>query len=351
MITLHDVARHAKVSVSAVSAAVRGSDGRQGTRLSPKTRQRILEVAQELGYRPNVMARGLAGGRTNMVGLLWSLGGLHNSVMISRLGMMLQDKHYAWTIADHRHEQRLAHAALVDFARRGVDAVVVNDAFPAMLREPRVRQLLESIGSVVMVSADELNVAGDLLVVDRLTAVRQIVDHFVASGRRRPAMLAPLEGNRSKWECFDSRLREHGLEPIEAAAIDMGRHSSMDYRPLTHQTLDGYFGKRIPFDALWCTTDQTATAAISWLNARGLRVPDDVAVVGFNNDPLAPYVAPPLASVDRCADATFDWIEKRLFQCLAKPNSAPVHQRLGMEFIWRESAGGPPPGRGNVAGD
>jgi LacI family transcriptional regulator len=303
---------------------------------------RIEQIARELGYRPNMLARGLAGGKTNSIGLLWSLAGPQRNELVNTIGSKLISRGYSWSIADHWGEKRKAQAGLTEFARRRVDAVVFNDAFPAV-EDPAVLNMLKSIGPVVMTSPHDLSVPCDLVVVDRLAAVRAIADHFAASGRTRPAMLGPLYANRVKWVCFTDRLRDHNIDPVPNSGINLPGHPRGEVCNVTIAQLEKEFGDQFPFDAVWCTTDQSAAALNWWLQQRGMRVPDDVAVVGFNNDMLAGFQLPALASVDRREHEVADWIEQTLFARLESPDQPPIRGRIEMQFVWRESAGGSAP--------
>jgi LacI family transcriptional regulator len=92
-------------------------------------------------------------------------------------------------------------------------------------------------------------------------------------------------------------------------------------------------------DALLCSCDEAAITAISWLTARGIHVPDDVAVVGFNNSSIDEHQAVPLASVDRREDEMIDAALQMLYSRLKEP-ALPVRRvELPMQFVWRRSAG------------
>ena len=96
---------------------------------------------------------------------------------------------------------------------------------------------------------------------------------------------------------------------------------------------------RNPFDALICSTDEGAAAVINYLYDMGCKVPDDVAVSGFNNIDITSYFKPPLASVDRRNQDVAECVTKMLLNRIANKDLPQQHEVIKMKFIHRESAG------------
>jgi DNA-binding LacI/PurR family transcriptional regulator len=106
------------------------------------------------------------------------------------------------------------------------------------------------------------------------------------------------------------------------------------------RALDERFSERFPFDAVLCASDEGAAAMIKWLRRRGLNVPGDVAVRGFNGAEWGESMSPPLASVDRRDEAVGTEIDRMVFARLKNPDLPPQRRTIPMRMIWRESAGG-----------
>jgi LacI family transcriptional regulator len=340
-VTIYEIAKEAKVSKSAVSAVL-GVSTRSGSRVGTKTRARIQAVAQGLGYRPNLLAKGLAGGRTRTVGVLWSLGGPHPSEGMARnitLGAQRHD--YVTHLADHLSDPAVARRLLGDFRRRGVEAVVLEDGTGWMA--PDLEAPLREFAAVVVVSSRPATGNWDWIHRDRVGTYREMADHFARTGRRTPAILAHVS-SQSKIDAFLGRCRWWGMRVTEESILDVPCFEGSSLTASYRKTLDGRFPGRFPFDALMCSSDEGAAVALTWLRSRGLGVPEDVAVCGFNNTPFAELLSPPLASGDRRDAEVAACIEEMIFDRLADPESPPRRRSIPMRFIWRESAGATPAG-------
>jgi DNA-binding LacI/PurR family transcriptional regulator len=106
-----------------------------------------------------------------------------------------------------------------------------------------------------------------------------------------------------------------------------------------HRALDQR-GGAFDFDCLLCSTDEGAVVALSWLKERGLRVPEQVAVIGFNNAMFSPWLTPALASVDRRDEAVAGAIERMVFERLTDGAQGGRRERIAMKLVARASAGG-----------
>jgi DNA-binding LacI/PurR family transcriptional regulator len=348
--SLQDVAKRAKVSASAASAALRGGPA-GSVRLAAATRQRILKAAQAIGYQSNPLARGLRGQTTRTVGVLWWLGSPPSrEFMARRLARTFQQRGYATYIADHFSSPTHVAQTLGDFALRGVDGVVL-DSVPAVSADPTVRAALRGFrASVVVKATDDRHPLGtDVIIHDRRIGIRQAIDHLVATGRRRPLFLMARYAAEGKADAFKDALRRHGIILSTRAVIPLPPESPAgNAAHLSFAALADRFDRpsqrsrppRFDGDAVLTTSDELAVGALAWLRRRGLRVPQDVAVVGFNESHVAPFLDPPLASVDRREEELVDLIQARLFQRLEQPDAPPTQHHVCMQFIWRESAGG-----------
>lgn len=337
-VTLSTIAREVGVSQSTVSAVLSRNAAKR--RISPRTQQRILEIARRLNYRPNHLARGLRGRGTRTVGVLWSLSGPHPSEsMARRIALLVQSKGYMAYLADSLNDPDLIVDQLADLARRGVEAMVM-DASRRVVSVPSVRAGLAAFKSIVVVCREPLT--GEPINAvhhDRAVAFAEVAEHFVRTGRRRPAILAG-PGQTDKREAFLDRLDAAGLPRHEASAIELRAPKPVSMlAEASWRTLEAAFPGEVPFDALACSTDEGAMAAMSWLKGRGKRVPEDVAVVGFNDNVGSAFTDPPLASIARRDDVIATTIDRLLFRSLAEPELPPQHEHVPMTFVHRRSAG------------
>ena len=181
----------------------------------------------------------------------------------------------------------------------------------------------------------------DVVIHDDRRALGEIAGHFAATGRRRIAAILPGDDfSRSKAERLLRPVREWGLTAPRDGGIFFDSSDSYRYADRFRQTLEARFAGGVDFDAIWCGTDEGAAKTIQWLREKRLRVPEDVAVVGFNDSEFAECFDPPLASVGREEGRISDHVDEFLYSRLQKPELAPRRAIINMRFVWRRSAGG-----------
>ncbi|WAZ19986.1 LacI family transcriptional regulator [Streptomyces cinnabarinus] len=286
--TLSDVARLAGVSIATASKALNGR-----SQVRAETRQRVIEAAERLSFRPNQLARGLIAGRTGTVGLLTSdlegrfsipiLMGAEDAFGAGEVAVFLCDAR-----GDAIREQHHVRALL----GRRVDGLIVvgsrTDPRPSLGRELPV--------PVVYAYAPSDDPADLSIVPDNVDAGRISVEHLLACGRTRIAHITGDHGYLAARE-----RAEGALAALEAAGLHLvgvprfGSWSEGWGRTATAMLLE----QHPDVDAVLCGSDQIARGVIEVLRERGHRVPDDVAVMGFDNwQVLTSGSRPLLTSVD-----------------------------------------------------
>lgn len=343
MPTLQQIAQEAGVSANTVSRVLTGKN-KECWPSAIRRAEHIRAIAREMGYTPNHLARSLRRRKSYTIGLLWSMGGPHPSeLMARRMALRAQRHGYASQIADHMRDPKLTAQLLRDLLGRGVDGVAV-EAGDSTLESPEIRRLLGQFNAAVLVASADPDPAweGDVLVHDRSAPLRSVVEHFVAGGRRRPAVFASRTSAGTKGALFEQHFCK--LCPSQkAGSIDLvTARTGATAHDFWHM-LEQQFPGPLPYDAVWCGTDQGAMAAIAWLRTRGLDVPGDVAVVGFNNSAEAAYIQPPVASIEMQRERVADRVSEMLFARLDDPNLPPQRDVIHGQFIWRPSAGAPAP--------
>ncbi|WP_416969521.1 LacI family DNA-binding transcriptional regulator [Streptomyces sp. 4F14] len=286
--TLGDVARLAGVSIATASKALNGR-----SQVRAETRQRVIEAAQRLAFRPNQLARGLLEGRSGTVGLLTSdlegrfsipiLMGAEDAFGAGEVAVFLCDAR-----GDAIREQHHVRALL----GRRVDGLIVvgsrTDPRPSLGRNLPV--------PVVYAYAPSEDPEDLSLVPDNVDAGRIAVAHLLACGRTR---IAHITGDPGYAAAHDrvagarSALADAGLDLVGEPRF--GAWSEGWGRAATVLLLD----QHPDVDAVLCGSDQIARGVIDVLRERGRRVPEDVSVMGFDNwQVLTAASRPPLTSVD-----------------------------------------------------
>lgn len=308
--TAHDVARLAGVSQSAVSRAFTA-----GASVAPATRERILMAARELGYRPNAIARTLITRRSRIVGLVMSyLENQFYPLVIERLSQALQrDGYHVLLFISETAE---ADAILADILQYQVDGIVMASTtlssglaqdcaeagIPVVLFN-RVAQL-GALGRFSTSSVTSQNREGGRLVGEML----------VRTGQRRVAWLAGLENASTSLDREAGLLDALADAGLSLHARAVGRY---DFAEARRAVLELFRDPADRPDALFAANDHMAIAALETLRSElGLRVPQDVSVVGFDNVPQAAWPSFALTTVqqdvDRMVEATRDLLFEQI---------------------------------------
>lgn len=287
--TIADVAALAGVSVGTASKALNNRG-----KLREATRLRVAEAAHQLGFRPNAAARSLLTGRTYTVGLLTTdhvgrfslpvLLGAEDALGAGEISVFLCD-----TRGDAIRERHHLRA----LASRRVDGIIVTgrrtDPRPPLAHTPDVPVVYALAPSE---RASDLSVAPD-----EAQGARLAVEHLVAGGRTRIAhVTGPTRhhSSRVRAQAFEQALAEAGLRPA-GDRVHYGEWSEPWGRQAAHQVLHAAPG----CDAIFCGSDQIARGVADSLREAGRAVPEDIALVGFDNwDVMATACRPPLTTVD-----------------------------------------------------
>jgi LacI family transcriptional regulator len=345
-VQLQDVARAAGVAKSTVAAALRQGGGGKNARVSPARASEIRRIALEMGYRPDPFAGGLRGGRTRSVACVWHyvdpwcLDGVVGSTILSTL----QQEGLATYQVEHPETPQGLLAALRELLLRRVDALVLRPAQWMIEREPRIAEALTSFHSVLAVlpwKMEDWDV--DQVVHDRDPGIREVVAHFAATGRRRPAVVMNPGDNtdQHKLGVFREACAQAGIRPHRHDVIALqGYPRPHPERVKEYQEAMGrdFHGCK-DVDAILCVNDVGEMAVAKYLREQGIVIGRDVALVGLN-DPIALSLwDPPLASIDRNHEDLIREILDMLRRRRENPKLPPQTRVVPMHFVWRESAG------------
>ena len=287
-VTISDVAALAAVSAGTASKALNGRGS-----LRPETRQRVREAAERLGFQANAAARSLQTGRTYTVGMITtdSIGRFSIPVMLGAEDALGAGRMSVF-LCDGRDDPIREQYYLDTLLSRRVDGIIVTGR--RSQARPPVRGTLPV--PVVYAFVSSTNPADCSVLADEAGGARKAVNHLLATGRRRIAHITGPEHHHSalvRWAAASDQLAQSGLEP--AAGPMFGEWSEAWGRQAVGMLLTG----GVDVDAVFCGSDQIARGAAEQLRASGRRVPDDVALVGFDNwDTMALACQPPLTSVD-----------------------------------------------------
>jgi DNA-binding LacI/PurR family transcriptional regulator len=331
-VSLKELARHLGLNPATVSVVLNDEQGRS---IPQATRDRIKAAAQELNYRPSLLARSLRNRRTMTIGVLVPElnDGYHTQVMTG-VGDLLIEKHYFYFTAHHRHKPDLVEEYCQMLIGRGAEALIVIDT-----------HLEHAFQVPVVAVAGHRKIAGVTnVVLDQMRAAELTLEHLCDLGHREIAfMRGPSFSSDAddRWRALVKVARRMGVRLDPALTVHLTRDISTP--ELGYPVIDQLLASRKLFTALVCFNDIAAIGAIRALQDRGLRVPEDVSVIGFDDITASAYHTPslttirqPLAEMGRiAAECALERIEGI--------RSTPAPIPVSPELVARESTGAPTP--------
>ena len=331
-ITIRDVAREAGVSVATVSRVFNDSGP-----VGEETRQRILDVATRLRYTPDSAARSLITRRTNTLGvLLPDLYGEFFSEVIRGIDPTAQRRGYHILVSRSHNDRRELEAAMR--AMRGrVDGLVVMS--PDIDADALVDNLPADCPVVLLNCAVEGS-DFDSLNIDNFGGAHAMVSHLIALGHRRIAFIAGHERNHDAAErqrAYRAALEDGGIEWQEEWERPGDFTEASGYRAAAEIA-----GLSPRPTAIFAANDSMAIGALSALREAGVRVPEDIAVAGFDDIPIARYMSPPLTSVHVAISELGERATRTLLHAVEEKNRHRKHQEtMPTTLVIRQSCGGP----------
>jgi len=289
-ITIYDVAKRAGVSVATVSRYINNS-----STVAPKTAERLDVALEELNYVPHTVARNLATNKTHTIGLVLSkIGTDFYPLMIEEIEAEARKQKYNLLISVASHDDENDIPFPRTLGKHNTDGLLV---FPDSLSEEEIRYYHQNQIPLILVqcsSPEDLNIPS--FTFENKNSARKIVDHLIeVHGCKHIAFLAGLD------EHEDAALRETGYrESLEAHNIpydpQLKAQGNFEKKEAQEKVRD-WVQRGVEFDAIFAGDDISAIGALSALNQAGIRVPEDVAVVGFDDIEVAQYLHPPLTTV------------------------------------------------------
>ena len=308
-------------------------------RISPGTRQRIIEVARRLNYYPDAAARTLVSGRTHTIGFVLCqspdriFADAFLPEVLRGVGDAVQENDFRVLI--HSVEDVVAPEAYIGLVReKHTDGIILSG--PRSDDEQLSRLKAEGFPMVLLGQLPGSDIP--FVDVDNVGAARQAVEHLVGLGYRRVGMItnAPLEytAARDRLAGYRQALEKADLA-FDESLVRYGDFREESGRVAMNQLLD----LAGPPTAVFVACDLVAFGALVAIKERGLTVPDDVALVGFDDVPLAHYVDPPLTTVRLPAYRLGYWAATLLTQLIGGETAEEQGILLQTELVVRQSCG------------
>jgi DNA-binding LacI/PurR family transcriptional regulator len=335
--TMHDVARLAGVSIKTVSNVINDYP-----HIRPETKQRVEDAIEQLGYRPNPSARSLRSGRTGMISLV--IPELRNAYFaeLADSVMRVAAEHDMAVLIEQFADDRESELAVLQKPRT---AMVDGILYSVLALEQTDVDVIDSIETPLVLLGERIfNGPRDHVTMQNTEGVRAATEHILSLGKRRVMALGAHPGEvigsaGLRLEGYRQAMEAAGLAVDDDLIVNVGTWHRKDGA----EAMRAFLAKGVDFDSIVAFNDTLALGAVRVMQEAGIRVPDDVAVIGFDDVDETRYSIPTLSTIDpgkdeiarRAIEILLDRIEKH-GKTVAPAQEVDVPFRV----VTRESTGG-----------
>jgi len=324
-LTIYDLAEELNVSPSTVSRALNDHHS-----IGKKTKKAIKKLAQERGYRPNSLASSLRTNRTNTIGIMVSwINRPFISTLISGIEKTAKQAGYHAIISQSHDSTELEVENLQALFESRISALIVSLAMETVNYE---HFDLFTQSGIPVVFVDRIPSSREIhkVQINNFNAAFEATEHLIEQGCRRIAHFGGAKHQsiyEDRLSGYIAALKKNNMEIDQSIIIHANSLSAEEGIRLTEQVmaLDN------PPDGIFCTNDTAAVSAIQYAKGNGIRIPEDLAIIGFNNDPICQIIDPPLSSVDHPAWEMGKAAFMQAMSLLSKENGTPVDNKITLD--------------------
>lgn len=334
-VTIKDIARTLKISISTVSRALRGMP-----EIHPDTRLAVTKLAEELDYQPNQLAKNLAKSRTRTIGVIVpNLSYYFFSAMLNSIEEAAMQAGYSVMVCQSNESYLREEAHIQNLLRSQVEGFIISLSQNTS-NCAHVERLVRKNVPLVLFDryADNFETTTTKVIIDNHAAALRATEHLIENGCRRVAFLAgppQLLLSNQRLAGYREALIKHGLDVNDQYVF----HGDYSRENTLMQTL-AMMSLPHPPDGLLTISDRMAYPAMYALKQKGIRIPDDVALASFNNEPAGAYLSPSLTSVHQpISEMGMETVRLLLQQLEATDSLPPIETKVfDTQLIIRESS-------------
>jgi DNA-binding LacI/PurR family transcriptional regulator len=332
VITLKAVAQHLGLTPGTVSAVL--NDSPSARSIPQETKNRIRAAAKELNYRPNFFARTLRNKRTYTIGVIAEeIGDSYSSPIISGIEQYLRKRDYFFLTVVHRHDAALLSRYSQLLSERGVEGIITVDT---------TVQEAPMLPTVAIAGHRKLKGVTNI-VLDHGRAAVLALNHLKDLHHERIAFMKgnPISSDSmDRWDAICRVAAEIGIniDPDLTMQIDTDDPTPMLGYPVTKRLL----AREKPFTAIFAYNDISAIGAIRALQEQGLRVPQDISVLGFDDIPGGAFHRPSLTTVRQPLNRMGEVAAQTLLDRIEGKKEYPSEMAIEPELVVRESTANAP---------
>jgi LacI family transcriptional regulator len=329
--TIHDIARELKISASTVSRALNDNP-----RISLKTKEKIKATADQLGYRPNTLASNLRNKKSNTIGIVVPLINRHFfSSVISGAEDVAYKAGYTVVISQSNDLAAKEINIVQSMFSNRVDGLIISIAMQTSTFE-HLKLFRKKHIPLVFFDRAVPEIETDKIVVDDFAGGFRVTQHLIDQGYKRIGHLAGPQNLKTYFERkngYMDALRKNGIS-YDESLINVNKLTSEEGVVAVQQLMS----LPNPPDAIFCGNDTTALSAMIYLRDKGIKIPENVGIVGFSNEPFSKVVSPSISTI---AQPGFEMGQKAAELIIRKiENKERTYQTIVLptELIVRESS-------------
>jgi len=288
--TIHDIARELKISASTVSRALNDNP-----RISLKTKEKIKAVADKLGYRPNTLASNLRNKKSNTIGIVVPLINRHFfSSVISGAEDIAYKAGFNVVISQSNDLAQKEIDIVQSMYSNRVDGLIISIAMQTGTFD-HLKLFRKKHIPLVFFDRAVPEIETDKIVVDDFAGGYRVTQHLIDQGYKR---IGHLAGPQNLMTYFDRKngyieaLRKNNI-PFDESLININKLTSEDGVIAVQQLMS----LPNPPDAIFCGNDTTALSVMIYLRDKGIKIPQDIGIVGFSNEPFSRVVSPSISTI------------------------------------------------------
>ncbi len=328
---IHDVARRAGVSSATVSRVLTGNGS-----VNIELRERVLDAVRELNYQPNRVAQSLRVQKSSTIGLI--IPDIQNALFLS-LVRAVEDLAYAHKLnvilcnTDDNPEKQKSYLDIMR-SQQAAGIIVV----PTHPKDAKMLSPVQASGTpIVLVDREIVGFEADTVIVDNVHGAQLAVAHLVAQGYRRVAILAgpqSLTPGQARLQGYYAALADAAIEPIPEL-VKMGTFKLDSGYELTRELMES----ALPPDAIFASNNLMALGCLRALHEKGIRIPDEVALISFDDMPWAEDLNPPLTAITQPSYELGQQALELLLNRMKNPDASYRRVILQPQLIVRKSCG------------
>lgn len=335
---LKDISKRAGVSITTVSRVLNRQDS--GIPISEKTVEKVTRIAREMGYTPNLAARQLVTGRSNVVGIVLDklnmLSTHVNSHILQGIGTSLSKDGYRIELIDSQlvgEDHRLFFAELVNGSK--IDGLMIWNCFEDKETVSVLDDLDVPYCYIQWSPPHELKVPS--VISNNYKGGYLAAEHLLSLGHTRIGFVGPKDSKEAmlRYDGYAQALVEHGLSVSRDFLIDATFYGENTLASLELSQLENTLGK---ITGIVCASDYLAIGVIQFAMSKGLGVPKDMAVVGFDDIALATSVYPSLTTVRQYGETIGEMAVNSLLEQAEEKCASKTVNLVDVELIIRQSS-------------